>query len=106
MDFSTLHAKPLNTSKGAALADTDEIGVWQTSYGMMKSTLALLKAYICGKTQTSTAQLSLPAGTTAKAPLNIPAGAAPTSPVAGDIWIEGTAIKYRIGSTTYTVTAS
>lgn len=106
MDFSTITAQPLNTSKGAALSDTDEIGIWQATLGRFKTTLLLVKNYICGKTQTSTAQVSLPASTTAKAPLNIPPGTAPTSPVSGDIWMEGTALKFRSGSTTYTVTAS
>lgn len=55
-------------------------------------------------TTTPTARLSLPASTTAVAPLNIPTGTAPTSPNNGDIWVEGSDIKIRLGGTTYTLT--
>ncbi|MDQ5930940.1 MAG: Pectate lyase 3 protein, partial [Patescibacteria group bacterium] len=36
--------------------------------------------------------------------LNIPSGTAPSSPVDGDIWFDGTDIKMRIGGTTKTFT--
>lgn len=44
------------------------------------------------------------AGTTAKAPLNLAPGVAPTSPIDGDIWYDGTNIKIRVGATTKTFT--
>lgn len=62
--------------------------------------------WLFGKTQTTTAQLTLPAATTAKAPLNILAGTAPTAPVDGDIWIEGTSIKLRMSGATRTIASS
>ncbi len=46
----------------------------------------------------------LGAATTAKASLRIPSGTAPTSPVNGDIWFDGTNIQMRIGGVTRTFT--
>lgn len=51
-----------------------------------------------------TALLHLGASTTARASLCIPSGTAPTSPVAGDIWYDGTNLKFRDGGTTRTLT--
>jgi Collagen triple helix repeat (20 copies) len=36
--------------------------------------------------------------------VNIPVGAAPTAPVNGDLWYDGTNLKFRVGGTTKTVT--
>lgn len=49
-------------------------------------------------------QLQLSASTTSRATLNIPSGTAPTTPVDGDIWSDGSDIKVRLGGTTYTLT--
>jgi len=49
-------------------------------------------------------QLRLPASTTSRAPLRIASGTAPSSPVDGDIWYDGTNIKIRVGGTTKTFT--
>jgi hypothetical protein len=46
----------------------------------------------------------LGAATTSKASLRIPSGTAPTSPVDGDIWFDGTNIKMRVGAVTKTFT--
>ena len=46
----------------------------------------------------------LAASVTAMASLRIPSGTAPTSPVNGDIWFDGTDIKMRIGGVTKTFT--
>jgi nitrogen fixation protein len=46
----------------------------------------------------------LGAATTAKASLRIPSGTAPTTPVNGDIWFDGTDLKMRIGGVTKTFT--
>lgn len=51
-----------------------------------------------------TALCHLGASTTARASLCIPSGTAPTSPVAGDIWYDGTNLKFRDGGTTRTLT--
>jgi hypothetical protein len=53
---------------------------------------------------TSGGQVSLVAGTTGQASLNMPGGAAPTSPVDGDMWYDGTNVKFRVGITTKTFT--
>lgn len=44
------------------------------------------------------------ASTTSRAGLNIPSGTAPTSPVSGDIWYDGTNLLFRNGATTQTIT--
>jgi hypothetical protein len=41
--------------------------------------------------------------TTASATLRIPSGTAPTSPVNGDIWFDGTDLKIRVGGITRTI---
>lgn len=48
--------------------------------------------------------LKLIASSTSRATLNIPSGTAPTSPVSGDCWYDGTNLKFRDGSTTRTIT--
>lgn len=49
---------------------------------------------------TTTATLTLRAGTTAIAPLNVPHGVAPTTPVNGDIWTTTTSMYARINGVT------
>jgi len=52
----------------------------------------------------ATALLHLGASTTARASLCIPSGTAPTSPVTGDMWFDGTNLKFRISGSTKTIT--
>lgn len=52
------------------------------------------------------AALDVAASTTARASINIASGTAPTSPVDGDIWYEGTDLKIRIGGNTRTFTVT
>jgi hypothetical protein len=52
----------------------------------------------------STGKVSYAAATTAKAQINLASGTAPTSPVNGDIWFDGTDLKMRIGGVTKTFT--
>lgn len=49
-------------------------------------------------------KLTVAAAATGYASINIPSGTAPTSPVDGDLWYDGTNLKFRVGSTTKTVT--
>ncbi len=50
-------------------------------------------------------KVQLAASSTAAAGLNFPAtGVAPTSPINGDMWFDGTDLKIRIGGVTKTVT--
>jgi len=49
-------------------------------------------------------KLSLTAGTTAASQINLASSTAPTSPVNGDIWFDGTDLKMRIGGVTKTFT--
>lgn len=48
--------------------------------------------------------VTTPASTTATAGLRLPSGTAPTSPVSGDIWYDGTNLKFQDGGTTRTLT--
>lgn len=57
-----------------------------------------------GVAGSATSFLALGAGTTALSSLRIPSGAAPTSPVNGDIWSDGTDIFIRLGGVTKTFT--
>lgn len=60
---------------------------------------------LLGHTTTSgTTALSLVASTTGKSSARIPSGTAPTSPVSGDLWYDGTNLKFRDGATTRTIT--
>jgi hypothetical protein len=52
----------------------------------------------------STGKVLYAAATTSKAQINLESGTAPTSPVNGDIWFDGTDIKMRIGGVTKTFT--
>jgi hypothetical protein len=54
--------------------------------------------------EVSTGVTVLGASTTASATLRVPSGTAPTSPVDGDIWFNGTNLFMRIGGTTKTFT--
>jgi hypothetical protein len=49
---------------------------------------------------TMTGKLNLPASSPASAPVNIGSGTAPTAPVSGDLWIDGTTLTARVGGTT------
>lgn len=53
---------------------------------------------------TASAKIIGSASTTTRATLNIPSGTAPTSPVDGDIWSDGSDLKVRLGGATYTLT--
>lgn len=57
-----------------------------------------------GKLGTLTSFLSLAAGTTAKSQVNLASSTAPTSPVDGDIWFDGTNIFIRVAGATKTFT--
>jgi len=49
-------------------------------------------------------QLKTVASTTSHAGFNLPSGTAPTSPADGDMWYDGTNVKFRVGGTTKTFT--
>ncbi len=52
----------------------------------------------------STGKVLYAAATTAKAQINLASGTAPTTPVDGDIWFDGTNLKMQIGGVTKTFT--
>lgn len=51
-----------------------------------------------------TTWINIAAGTTGKSQINLAASTAPTSPVNGDIWFDGTNIKIQVGGATKTFT--
>jgi hypothetical protein len=51
-----------------------------------------------------TSGLTTSASTTTRTGFNIPSGTAPTSPVSGDMWFDGTNVLFRVGGTTKTFT--
>lgn len=53
---------------------------------------------------TASAKIIGSASTTSRATLNIPSGTAPSSPVDGDVWSDGSDLKVRLGGATYTLT--
>jgi hypothetical protein len=55
-------------------------------------------------TASPTAFLHLPGSVAGYASLRIPTGTAPTSPNDGDMWYDGTNVKFRVGGTTKTFT--
>lgn len=57
-----------------------------------------------GSAPSTTTKLLLPAGTTGVSPLRFTSGVAPTSPVDGDVWFDGTDLKIRVSGATYTIT--
>jgi hypothetical protein len=80
---------------------TNKWGVYQATAGDSN--------YFAGNTgvgiaPSSSTFLNLAAGTTAKSSLRIPNGGAPTSPVDGDMWYDGTNVNFRVGGTTKTFT--
>lgn len=84
-------------------------GAVTTQYGLYVEQLTNASTnwavYTVGTTQSFFGgRVLFDAGTTAKSQLNLAAGVAPSSPVDGDIWFDGTNIKMRIGGATKTFT--
>lgn len=61
-------------------------------------------AAVGGATVSSTAGLVVPASETGKSSMRVPSGAAPSAPVSGDFWYDGTNLKFRDGVTSRTIT--
>jgi len=57
-----------------------------------------------GGAATATSFATIAAGTTAKSQINLASSTAPTSPVDGDVWFDGTNLKIRVSGATKTVT--
>lgn len=82
-----------------------------TASSTVLQALGQLQAQVSERLQlaggTMTGKLNLPVVTTAAAPINIGDGATgPTAPINGDVWTNGSAIRYRAGGSTYTVAAN
>lgn len=101
-DGSTWWCSPLDGRKNA-----------MTSIGLATTTTATrIPKYsntTGGQAQTTLAidannKLIVQATTTTAASINMPSGTAPSSPVDGDFWYDGTNLKFRVGGTTKTIT--
>ena len=57
-----------------------------------------------GTSAIGTSFITVDAGTTGKSQIHLESSTAPTSPVDGDIWFDGTDLKIRVSGTTYTLT--
>lgn len=90
-----------DAAKGAGSAITTQYGLFIEDQSKGTTNYAI-------KTGAGIVQLGdilmLIASSTARATLNIPSGTAPTSPVSGDCWYDGTNLKFRDGGTTRTIT--
>ena len=73
-------------------------------YGSGANNIKLFTNGILGLTIDTAGKANFKASATSAAPINIPAGTAPTSPVDGDVWYDGTNLKFRVSGTTKTVT--
>lgn len=87
----------LQTDANGALFIRDSAGSTPTSLSALN--------FGIGMSYTATSFMSFAAGTTAKSQMNFASSTAPTSPVDGDLWFDGTNIKYRASGATKTITA-
>lgn len=91
----------------ASTPGSDDTGIARVSAAALKITdassgYATLRAlgHGVGKAPSTAAFIAIDAGTTAKSQLNLASSTAPTSPVDGDIWFDGTHIYCRISGAT------
>jgi hypothetical protein len=89
------------TSSGAKLSVSGGLGIGSTyATTAVADGNLIISGNVGIGTTNPTAALHVPASSTARASLRIPAGTAPTIPNAGDVWAEGTVIKFYNGTTT------
>lgn len=95
---SIVYAQSTTTSR--------DIGFYVSNSGGRSEVITIKSSNKCiGIQQISpTAWLHLPSSTISAASLCIPSGTAPTSPNSGDLWYDGTNLKFRDGATTRTLT--
>lgn len=77
---------------------------WRQGAASSTSTTSLMRLTFDGQLTMYGTKINTAASTTTQASLNVPSGTAPTSPVNGDIWSDGSDIKVRLGGVTYTLT--
>ncbi len=95
------------SGKGNLLLQTTSVGASGSTLGTATTRVTILGAtgYVGMQSISApTAFLHLAASTTAAASLCIPSGTAPSSPVNGDLWSDGSDLKVRLGGVTYTLT--
>lgn len=81
--------------------------LYMSGLGYFGSTLQVIAGTGLGIAPTATAWVTTGASTTTRSNINLPAtGVAPTTPVNGDIWFDGTALKIQIGGATKTFTVT
>jgi len=85
------------------------IGVTKSSAGTYRSLLLATSdttrlTIAADGTVTIAQLLQTAASSTSRAGINLPSGTAPSSPVSGDLWYDGTNLKFRDGGTSRTIT--
>jgi len=96
---------PTQTGNSGKFLTTDGTNAsWATvDLSSYLTTSAAASTYLPLVGGTLTGKLTLPASTSTAAGLNIGNGAAPTTPVAGDVWGTSSTLMYRGPTSTYTV---
>jgi hypothetical protein len=100
---------PLSTGAASAAVHIFTAGVVGGSSSTLQTATEGLRIgggiiAIGGATLSTSTACIFPASTTAISSMRIPSGTAPTSPVSGDFWYDGTNLKFRDGGTTRTIT--
>lgn len=93
-----LNAQAMNFSQAITVSSTTDATSSSAAALMVTGGLAVGKKTFFG------AKATLTASVVGGASLNIPSGVAPTSPADGDMWYDGTNVKFRVGGTTKTFT--
>jgi len=96
--FANLAVKPIGTITGAAAALTNTATLYVEAAGSGATNNYSL--WIDAGISRFDGQIQSAAGTTAASSLRIQSGVAPTSPVTGDMWYDGTTLKFRNGAVT------
>jgi hypothetical protein len=92
-----------SATRSFANNQTNEIVIGYNAGGKGTNTIVLGNTSITD-TYITAGKLNLSAGTTSKAQINLASSTAPTSPVDGDIWFDGTNVKIRVAGVTKTFT--
>lgn len=89
-------------AQGAA-SQTVNLTQWKNSAGTVLSAITK-DGYLAAAQTAATAVVDVAASTTSRASIRIRSGTAPSSPNDGDLWYDGTNLKFRVGGTTKTFT--
>ena len=105
VNFTGKTSIPIKITSGNSIVAFSGI---TSSFPALKRSSATLQVKLADDSGYGTLQgiIQTIASTTTTAGINLPSGTAPTSPVDGDIWYDGTNLKVRLAGATKTVTVS